>query len=159
MRCLKTKRLPSTNDWNRDITRKVTLAKTPHAYYRSHLSAARVDSSGAYVKRRRQKNACIHSANWNELSRGETHLIRILQKQPKLEPFGTSLAYDIVISYLIARAQSPSWLATLFLLLQRGLFFGRRPGPSYLDGVSGEDAAHSRTCGARAADALSDTYI
>jgi len=118
------------------------------------VSCQRVDSSGVYVKRRPQKSAYIHSTYWNELA-SDTHLSRILQKQPKLEPFGTSLAYDMVISCLIARAQSSS-RATLFFLLQRGLFFCRRSGLLYrIADVSGEDA-HSRTCGARAADVLSN---
>jgi len=122
----------------------------------SPISRQRIDSSGAYIKRRPQKNTYIHSAYWNELESGETYFIRILQKQPKLEPFGTSLAYDMVISCLIARAQSPSWVTTLFFLLQLGLFFCRRSGPSYrVDDVSGE-AAHSRTCGVQAADILSN---
>lgn len=43
-----------------------------------------------------------------EEGRKKTHLTKILQKQPKLEPFGTSLAYDIVISCLTRCTPSPS---------------------------------------------------
>jgi len=123
---------------------------------RSCLSAVSALTAPTSDVRQARERACMRLRTVRralDREQRETHLSRILQKQPKLEPFGTSLAYDIVISCLAARAHSPSSSsyplrppAFRHLFLFRGL-----PGPSHrLVDVPAGDVAHStHTYGAR----------
>jgi len=136
------------------------VSRLPAFVRRSCLSAVSALTAPTSDVRQARERACVRSRTVRRaLDREradrerETHLSRILQKQPKLEPFGTSLAYDIVISCLAARAHSPSSSsyplrppAFRHLFLFRGL-----SGPSHrLVDVPAGDVAHStHTYGAR----------
>lgn len=89
---------------SRDRSRSIAISLAREIIARYSIDDARWrnnngERKGKKERRRRRRR--------RRRRKKDTHLTKILQKQPKLEPFGTSLAYDIVISCLTRCTQSP----------------------------------------------------